>query len=582
MPLLRPSVSSVASVLVVLFLATAALSPLLGVPVFGTQFAYDSGFAIVSLGEFARELREGTLWPRWLYGGNFGLGSPTFYFYPPLPYWLAAGIGEAGGLNAPASLAWAVAFWRLLALGTTWLWLRATHGPGPALAGAALAALFPYASVVNPWFRFAYAEVAAAALLPLLLLATDRAAATRGLRGVAGMALAYAALAITHLPTTILAVPFGLLYAFGRGGPGLVVRSGLGGAIGAALAGAFLVPALGLIDAAYPAGLYAFVGWPRPLFAEIPWDEKRYLLPIWMAWILGVAALAWLWRDRIRALRWREAGPGQAALLLFAAAALATTPLAWPIWMPGSPLYSVQFPWRTLLFMGPALGALAALALAQAVPPRRALLAGVVFLAPFLLLAANILFGNPAWPRLLPSADHEAWARAHTSSYPAEHWPAAAVEAGWLDKELGPHSGRGWPVSRVQDLPAEPLWRHPLPVLPEGARRIPGGWLIPDAGPEPFALPQLWFPSWSAASAEGPVELRASPATGFVEVRPDGRRLRDLRVTVTQTAAERLGWQVSAVGAVLLLGVALVALRSRQRTLRQQRAYDALAQRARG
>ena len=43
--------------------------------------------------------------------------------------------------------------------------------PAAALCGAAFAALLPYAALVNPWIRFAYAETAAAALLPALSLA---------------------------------------------------------------------------------------------------------------------------------------------------------------------------------------------------------------------------------------------------------------------------------------------------------------------------------------------------------------------------------------------------------------------------
>ena len=169
--------------LALIALATAALSPLLGVPVFGRQFAYDAGFTIVSLAGFDTELRQGIWWPRWLHGGNFGLGSPTFYFHPPLAYWAAAAIGRIADLSPSAALGAATALWRILALVTTYAWLRGHHIRGPALAGAALAVLLPYASFVNPWIRFAYAEVAAAALLPLLLLAIDRAATTIKLAG---------------------------------------------------------------------------------------------------------------------------------------------------------------------------------------------------------------------------------------------------------------------------------------------------------------------------------------------------------------------------------------------------------------
>ncbi len=564
MRLPTPSLAAVTALLVLAVLATAALSPILGVPVKGNLFAFDSDFAIVSLRAFANEIAAGEPWPRWLHDGNFGLGSATFYFYPPLAYWVAAAILIPTGLPAPAALTTAVAFWRVLSLLTCYAWLRGTHGRGVALAGAALAALFPYASVFNPWFRFGYAEVAAAALVPLLLLAIDRAAAARGAtdpRGVAGIAFAYAALALTHLPATLLAAVFGVVYAAGRGGFGLALRCCAGGALGALLAGAFLVPAFALLPDANPGGLYEFIAWPRPLFLDLPWGEWRHLATLYAAWLGAAAATAWLLRGRWRALPWRERGPARGALVLLLGTMLATTPLAMPIWMPGTPLASVQFPWRVLVLTGPAFGAVAALALSAAVPPRRALLAGFAFLTPFGLLWANIHFGNPNWPRLLPSDQHEAWALAHSSSYPDEHWPAPAVAAGWLDPARGPKAGLGWPPPSVHELPAEPLWRHRPPALPEGARRIPGGFLLPEAGPAPFQLPQLWFPGWTASSASGPVATRASPETGFVEVHPTGL-VRELRVIVTPTLAEWIGWEASAAGVVILVTLLLLGRRA--------------------
>jgi hypothetical protein len=185
-------------------------------------------------------------------------------------------------------------------------------------------------------------------------------------------------------------------------------------------------------------------------------------------------------------------------------------------------------------------------------------MAGLLCLLPFALLWANIRFGNPNWPRFLPATEHEAWARAEPSSYPHEHWPAAAVAAGWLEPGLGPHAGRGWPPKSSKELPTEPLWRHPPPKPPEGARRIPGGWLVPQAGPEPFELPQLWFPSWGAVSTQGTVATRASPSTGFVEVLP-GRRVDNLRVVVDRTRWETIGWWLSGFGALTLVAAALLA-----------------------
>ena len=45
---------------------------------------------------FARALGEGVLYPRGLAGSFEGLGSPTFYFYPPFAFYLSGGLHLAG------------------------------------------------------------------------------------------------------------------------------------------------------------------------------------------------------------------------------------------------------------------------------------------------------------------------------------------------------------------------------------------------------------------------------------------------------------------------------------------------------
>src|SRR5215510_9721757 len=39
---------------------------------------------------FSEQLWAGDLYPRWLMGMNEGLGSPVFFYYPPLPFFLTS------------------------------------------------------------------------------------------------------------------------------------------------------------------------------------------------------------------------------------------------------------------------------------------------------------------------------------------------------------------------------------------------------------------------------------------------------------------------------------------------------------
>ena len=39
---------------------------------------------------FSQQLSKGIVYPSWLSGVNYGYGSPTFVFYPPLTYYLGS------------------------------------------------------------------------------------------------------------------------------------------------------------------------------------------------------------------------------------------------------------------------------------------------------------------------------------------------------------------------------------------------------------------------------------------------------------------------------------------------------------
>ena len=380
---------------------------------------------------------EGLLWPRWLMDSNNGLGAATFVTYPPVGYWAAALVKTLTGLPVASALALTVALWRCLALFTTWFWLRRHVAAGPALAAAALAALLPYPALFNPWIRFAYAEIAGAALLPLLLLATERAA--RG-RGLAGLGLGFAALAMTHVPTCALAAHLLPLYALGYGGWRAAWRCLLGGALGAALAACFLLPAFGLMGAS-GASTLSNPTWQDMLMFWSPLGEvahwRHFRLIVWGAgWATLLLGLAMAWRLR-HAGGWRAGGLGRAALVLLLAAFGLMTVVSLPLWLLLPELTAMEFPWRASGLMVPAVAALAALAMDRARWPRPRLEPLLVVAAGAACAAAVPLFlwlnsalGAPEWPRFLPAEQRLAFTRSYSGAYSSEHTPGTAVAAG--------------------------------------------------------------------------------------------------------------------------------------------------------
>ena len=74
------------------FVAIAAVSvgvflpAMFGAPRLNESFWIDW----VWLDQFVRELAHGNLYPRWLPLSHHGLGSPVFYYYPPLGFYLGS------------------------------------------------------------------------------------------------------------------------------------------------------------------------------------------------------------------------------------------------------------------------------------------------------------------------------------------------------------------------------------------------------------------------------------------------------------------------------------------------------------
>src|SRR5438552_6019800 len=58
----------------------------------GIPFFSDDGVSHHALWyvQFSTQLWAGDLYPRWLMGMNEGLGSPVFYYYPPVPFYLTS------------------------------------------------------------------------------------------------------------------------------------------------------------------------------------------------------------------------------------------------------------------------------------------------------------------------------------------------------------------------------------------------------------------------------------------------------------------------------------------------------------
>ena len=289
----------------------------------------------VWLDQFARELQSGTLYPRWLPLSHGGLGSPVFYYYPPLAFYLGSVFAIAGMQTYPAILATFCTASLISGIGL-YLWLKgASRRP---LVGAALFVVAPY-HAADFYMRGAVAEHVAIAALPFVMLGLRWVAGGRR-GGVALTGVSYAALILSHLPLALLSSVFLIgPYALwkGRRARASLLHASAGLAIGLAIGCVYLVPALGLDHYRDAAML-----WQKAEFQPANWSlwnpevrSKGYLA------ILGICASLALPAGSL-ALRERSAWAIYALVCMLLA--LGLVPFVWSLPV----LKSVQFPFRIM------------------------------------------------------------------------------------------------------------------------------------------------------------------------------------------------------------------------------------------
>lgn len=186
-----------------LILASAAL--LLPLWLQGGSQGHDLFHHLLSGHYFAQQLWQGEIYPRWLMAMNGGFGSPTFFFYPPLPYYVSALFAgpQAPLHDAITPLLWSASLALLLSGLFAYLWLRSFASPLRALAATLLYLALPYHLGMDLYARFALAEFWAFVWAPLILLGQDLAN-QRSRKGLPLLTLALALLAFSHLPSLLL------------------------------------------------------------------------------------------------------------------------------------------------------------------------------------------------------------------------------------------------------------------------------------------------------------------------------------------------------------------------------------------
>jgi hypothetical protein len=509
----------------------------------GLPVGHSQHFNLIWHSGFMAEMADGVLYPRWIGSLWAGAGGADFFFYTPLPFWLAGviGLGPCSGCSGETVLVvTGVVFLALSGISFRVL-ARRYAGRIPALIGAVVYMALPYHLGVDWSDRQALGEFAAIAVLPAHLAAV--LACLEGRERGGRLAVLSAALALTHLPTGIIAavgyIPVVLVLhrPFRLRPLGRVLLAGLAGL---GLAGMYWYPAIQLLDSVNSSLLTSeYFDWRNWMFtSRISGRASIFFNALWPPLIV-LSALT---------IGFHVLCPGisRAGRLLSASLIgmtwLMVTPLSIPLWS-ATPLEVIQFPWRFLVLadLGIAVGAaLAASALFGTGPAGRRRGAAALALAGITAVAAM---------------DHPAL-RAHRGT-PARFTEAISLPIGapeWLPVEVTPQMDL-W-SSRESLAMVRAIVDQPLISVPDGsgyAELIEAGSrvVVFDADlayPARIVIRRTYWEHWRLVEVESgrTIPLASTPAGSFPLITtklPAGKGR--YRLELPMLAAEWTGYAIS-------------------------------------
>jgi len=321
---------------------------------FGTPSGHDVEFHLYTWLEVLAQWKQGIIYPRWAEWAHFGYGEPRFIFYPPASWTLGAGLSAfLPWTLVPSIYVWLV----LVAAGISMFYLAEERlDRRDAACAAVLYAVNPYHLVIVYW-RSAFAELLASALLPVLVLLIFRSN-EKGRRAMVLLALVLAGAWLINAPAAVmLHYSLALLVVvvfWVRRSPRILLIGAGAVLLGGGLAGFYLWPAI--YEQRWINIAQSVSGGSTPLdnflFVHTS-DAEHDAFNRLISWValgeIGLTiAAAWAargWLNKNRALWYSLViWAGACTVFMFS--------FSNPLWTVLPKLRYMQFPWRWLLCMG--------------------------------------------------------------------------------------------------------------------------------------------------------------------------------------------------------------------------------------
>lgn len=555
-----------------------AAAIIIAVPVLYAGFpvdGHDSPAQFNFYKSFSHQVWMGELYPRWLLDMNDGFGSPAFFFYPPVSYYITTFFSLIFGQPTTN-----VQVWQQLGISTAvaivasaitcYLWLKDMVGARPAAVASIIYLIIPYHLTVDLFTRGALAEVWAFVWMPLILKSV-RNIRQKPILGLVGLAVSYALLIMTHIPTTLLfsAVPvaYSLFSDSGKDRKIRFILTALGMALGVGLADVYLLPALTArnyisLDPNPASPLFYAQNFLLPFSSE-GYSPYILWLTVWLGMMVAGLVLCVI-SDKVSGLLKRE------RLFWLAAAVISIfmmIPLSTPVWQLISILQSVQFPYRFNTVLCLAFTAIMAIALSNVSFTGQILAGGwqkKLFIGGTAVLCCvwiGVLIDTVRQDKTEPAYKAYREKVYNLKLEFVESMPKTA-RMDLLDALIAERQKSGSPYFLRTDRP-----RTTVTVTQWKPRDI----TLNVAATEPTTLivGQFYYPGWEAAifpdSGQPPVELPVKPSDeGLLKIEAPAVS-GQLRMALSSTGTEQSGLTTSLVSILALAVAALILSRYKQR-----------------
>jgi len=320
----------------------------------------------------AGQWKQGTIFPRWTEGANFGFGEPRFIFYPPLSWLFGAFLGTILPWSSVAAI-FIGCVQTFAGLSAYALFRRIADSRFAALLAAACFTANPY-SLLIIYMRSDFAELLAIAIFPLLMLATLRLIGLLSGEGAGQhskiilFAIPFCAVWLCNAPAGVIAT-YGaafmfLMAAFGQRSIAVLTDGACGMGLGFGLAAFYLIPAVYeqrwvQISAALYGGLTPADNFLYAKTSDVEHDAfnriASHMASLLILWAVCAAIAAWRGGSH-RTSGTLKSGVFVAMLALSAVAIVLMLPISIIFWRYLPELRFVQFPWRWMSIV--ALGAI--------------------------------------------------------------------------------------------------------------------------------------------------------------------------------------------------------------------------------